>query len=81
MAQFTFEESDKKSCKGCGEPIIFINLGEGKKHPVNAKVKKLFVEVFGVNIGGKPLYKLRDCYESHFATCPKADDFRKGKNA
>lgn len=58
-------------CRGCKAPIKFIKLARGKMHPVNPEPKCLWVLVAGAG------YCLRECYESHFATCPKAAEFRK----
>jgi hypothetical protein len=63
-----------RACRSCDAPIVFITIhGSGKKHPVNASSRKLFVRVAGKD----DEYELRDCYESHFATCHDADRFRK----
>jgi hypothetical protein len=54
------------NCKGCGAPCHWIQTERGNKTLVDSKPKKVFVPA---------VYKL---IESHFATCPKADQFKKG---
>ena len=61
------------TCKSCGARIRWIQY-RGKGHPVNEKPKKLFYN-FPVEPGNE--WHLADCYESHFATCPDAEDWRK----
>ena len=62
---------DQGTCKGCGAAIIWIKTPAGKATPVDRFPQKLwtYVEPYG--------WSLRDCYVSHFATCPNASKFRK----
>jgi len=61
-------------CKGCGADIIWIKTQSGKSMPVDAKP-----------ISGYPapllstvlVHEMVKIHMSHFATCPKADKFRK----
>jgi len=63
-------------CKSCGAEIIWIKTPQGKNHPVDAKPKKMWVhEDHPVHYP----WKLVDAHESHFATCPNADQHRKSK--
>jgi hypothetical protein len=57
------------SCRSCGELIQFITSKEGKKIPCNLDMKKI-VTTDGQVIRG---------YESHFSTCPNADEWRTKK--
>jgi hypothetical protein len=68
-------ELDKKivRCRSCNAEIFFIELENGKKHPVNAKPKKVFISMEGIGWG------LETGYESHFSTCPQADSWRRSK--
>jgi len=74
-------------CKGCGADIFFISYN-GKKHPVDAKPKHLFTiqsqfQGYSENDLGSQkaifvdTWKMRNCYQSHFASCPYATQFRK----
>jgi len=58
-------------CK-CGQEIIWIKTAAGRNHPINAKASKLWVKD-----EDSMAYSLADCHESHFTTCPNADEFRK----
>jgi hypothetical protein len=58
-------------CKGCGADVKWIKV-RGRLHPVNPKALKVFVA-----LRAGESYELRTGYESHFSTCPKADQFRK----
>ncbi len=60
-------------CKGCRAEILWIETATGKLMPIDVKPKK----VFRRNERGH--WVLIEGYESHFATCPKADQFRKPK--
>lgn len=56
-------------CAGCGAEIKWIKTKTGSRMPVNAELKTIVTENGEIVRG----------YESHFATCPKADSFRKKK--
>jgi len=58
---------ETRPCKGCGQPITWVLLN-GKPHPADAKPIMIIYE--GKLISG---------HISHFATCPRADEFRKQK--
>lgn len=60
-------------CRGCGELIRFVNMKTGGAMPLNIKPVK-FIQVDERGIG-----RMVEGYVSHFATCEKADDFRKKK--
>lgn len=60
-------------CKSCGADIIFIKMN-GKPHPVNAKPKKVFVNL---NKGwAAACWVFDNGYESHFSSCPQAKQWR-----
>jgi hypothetical protein len=73
-------------CRGCSQQIKFIMIeGQGgklKAHPVNPEQKKIFIQLVDVrgkaimDEKGNPVYRLTRAFESHFATCPKAENFR-----
>jgi hypothetical protein len=63
-------------CRGCGADIIWVTTDRGRTMPLDAKPEKRFV--IDVFIDGKAhRAELVDTYISHFATCPRADEFRK----
>lgn len=57
------------TCKSCGSAIIFISTKGGKMMPCNAK-RTVVITPQGETISG---------HESHFATCPQAEEFRREK--
>ena len=61
-------------CKSCKANIEWICTPDGKKQPIDAKPKKMWV--YFETVG----WQLVDCYESHFSTCPDADKHRKPKS-
>jgi hypothetical protein len=78
-------------CKGCHAEMKWIEY-KGKKIPVDAKPRKVYVFINGaINDGEgikgedgkmrKGTWSLVDGYESHHATCPEAERFRKSKKA
>ena len=62
-------------CKGCGAEIIFVITDAGKTMPLDAQPEKRFI-LIGARV---PTARLEDVYTSHFASCPKAEAFRKSK--
>ena len=60
-------------CKGCGAVIVFIKLQSGKLTPIDAKQKSFYYNPKNDE------WVLLKGHELHFATCPKADQFRKKK--
>ncbi len=57
-----------KKCRGCQADILWIETAKGKKTPVNVKMQNY------VNKDGD--YKTG--FIPHFATCPRAKDFKGG---
>ena len=47
-----------------------------KKHPINLKAKRVFIANED-EFGGLNFWELVNGFESHFSTCPKAEEFRK----
>jgi hypothetical protein len=60
------------TCKSCGAQIQFVITKTGKKMPLDAKPRRFYVIQ-----GGMPVQF--QGHEPHFATCPKADRFKKKK--
>jgi hypothetical protein len=61
------------NCRSCGAKIAFIRTPRGKSHPVDATPRKVWIQV-----GDE--WRLVSGYESHFATCPRADEHRKPRD-
>lgn len=61
------------NCKGCGKPIIFVNNKAGKLVPLD--VRAPVYEVKKDFSGSEVCDLVENIYVSHFATCPKANDF------
>jgi len=61
-------------CKGCGAEIKWIKTATGKNTPVDAVSEKRY-SFFPFT----DEWLLLDSYQSHWATCPNANQFRKGK--
>ena len=68
------------ACSACGAEMFFATTPQGKKIPLNKISKKgiVLLEVGDPNERRK-VAVVADVYESHFATCPNAKDFRKSK--
>jgi len=58
-------------CKGCGQEIKWVEMASGKKMPLDAKPLSA-IEV-KENIGA-----VVNVYMPHWATCTKANQFKKG---
>ena len=64
------------ACRGCGADIVWAVTEKGKRVPLNPKSEKRFIFTSWPQIE-PTLVTLMDTYVSHFATCPKAEEFRK----
>jgi ketosteroid isomerase-like protein len=58
------------TCKSCSAEIIWIKTKAGKSAPIDAKAIKVFVK-------SGDGWILEVGHQSHFATCPNADQHRK----
>ena len=58
-------------CRACGAPIIWARTENEKHIPLDAEPVMRFVVDRGVA-------RRRWTYETHFTTCPNANEFRKG---
>ncbi len=56
-----------QKCAGCGAEIYWVKSMKGRAMPVNTKKQSLITPEGNVVSG----------YTSHFATCPKAADFKR----
>lgn len=78
-------------CRSCGAEILFIKLKSGKYNPVDVQKrtfkegegKEVFVTEKGEVLTGQAMPfengANREGYISHFATCPFANQHRKGR--
>ena len=78
-------------CRGCGAEILWIKTFSGKRMPVDAEKIPFYAgegEELFVTAGGAVVHGTRaeakdehtySGYISHFATCPAAQNFRKGR--
>jgi hypothetical protein len=65
-----------KPCKGCGKMILWAQTTEGKWIPLDTRAPTYSI----ADVKGMGLRALRsEGYVSHFATCPKANDFSASK--
>ena len=74
-------------CRGCQEPIEFVQLKSGKRHPVDVDSLQSYTLSPGVVVvteEGEILWGSEATanvtvrgYASHFASCPHSNDFRK----
>lgn len=58
-------------CRGCGAEIFFGATSAGKQIPLDIKPEKRFIRVGYCDV------RMVDTYQSHFATCSKAGEFRR----
>ena len=66
------------NCKACKAEIYFLVAQSGKVVPVDADSLD-DLEIGDLKAGEKRLFNVKKGHVSHFATCPFANDFRKGK--
>jgi hypothetical protein len=55
-------------CRSCGDPVIWIETQNGKKHPVDTKPEKRWIYQ-------NEIWSIVDTYTSHFTTCPDGKDW------
>lgn len=81
------------TCRGCGLPIIWIRTQYGKSMPCDPEqvvywqsrlgLQKIVTpngEVVNASLEGDPQLATGIGYISHFATCPKAGEFRRKRD-
>ena len=59
-------------CKGCGKEILWIKMNTSGNMPVDPKSEKRICFIKGIG-------HIYDTYMPHWATCEKADQFKKEK--
>ena len=67
---------DKAKCKSCGADIYWINTTRGNKMPVNAKATTIMA-CKGSLTDENSRWDMISGHESHFVTCPNADQHRR----
>lgn len=64
-----------EKCRGCSAPIIWVQTKTGARMPINTDF-----EVKGTLFVGVEMIEIEPRF-SHFATCPKAQEFHRKKAA
>lgn len=80
------------TCRGCGAEIVWIQTPAGKSMPCDAEAVPYWQrkgghakivtpggEVVSAELTGMPGMQTGWGYMSHFATCPRSEDFRRAK--
>ena len=65
---------DPALCRSCGARIVWVRLESGKRCPLDIEPKRGYLMT-----GDVP--ELIEIYETHFTTCPQADQHRKPHRA
>jgi hypothetical protein len=64
---------ERGSCRSCGKSILWVVTSTGKRMPLDAEPERRFV----IDASANPMSaRIRNTYQSHFATCPQADRWR-----
>lgn len=63
-------------CKGCGAGIRFARTAKGKMMPLDVKPRTFFK--IETDWEGKDHLRVEQGFVSHFETCPKSKQFKKG---
>jgi hypothetical protein len=66
------ESVERRNCRGCGKPLLFVKDANGKVHPLDASAP---VYMLQADLTGATIAVRTTAYVSHFSTCPKANDF------
>ena len=70
----------KTKCKACGKEIIFLRTAKGRNMPTDWESLPS-ADQRNASEGIPPMFDAKRGHISHFATCPKAEKFRrKGRN-
>ena len=64
-------------CRSCGAPVVWAVNKDGKAVPMNPP-RKAWVKV-GELDSGTPVVEVQAVWESHFATCPQASEWRRDR--
>jgi hypothetical protein len=68
-------------CSGCGKEIVFIVPINGKKVPIDIKRVPVYFKIPEEDTPERPAgeWEKRSGHLSHFITCPKREQFSKGR--
>ena len=66
------------TCSSCGAPIVWGTTKAGKKVPLDPPEDR-YARQPNTSVLGEPLVVIRETWLSHFATCPNADQHRRGR--
>lgn len=67
----------RKKCRGCSVMVLFAKNETGKVIPLDTQAPTY--EIKTDLLGQQVAIRTDTVYVSHFSTCPKANDFSKGK--
>lgn len=69
------------TCRGCGAKVVWIITPAGKRMPLDYEPEGHALWVIDPNEEGQETPRAFPAHprKSHFATCPKAEAFRKGE--
>lgn len=72
-------------CKGCGTPIVWARDANGKAIPLDPKPATYGVKVDpqlgAICVRANGADSVAQVYVSHFATCPKANEFSRARKS
>lgn len=66
------------TCRGCGKPIVWATTPDGKQIPLDPR-PPCYEVVQDIDTGEATCTRKKDAMVTHFATCPKADQFSSGR--
>jgi hypothetical protein len=77
------EVIDRRACRACGQPIFFAITVKGRRMPMNPDPVETGLFSIIVNAEGtayltEPMID-QERYDSHFASCPAPEEFRRRK--
>lgn len=67
---------ERRPCTKCGCPLLIVMGPNGKKIPLDVRTPCYTV---GTDLSGHPVAQKAEAHATHFATCPEASAFSKGK--
>lgn len=77
MSAYPAEPGDHGRCRSCGADVIWAKTAAGKLMPLDA-TETLGKVVYQLDTTGRMQRAEGRGHESHFATCPQADRWRRG---